>query len=1365
VPDELLVYPNCYLYAQNGLCADARIALFLFATPLVDIAARSDLLATAAAIRCNAEPWQPQAVDTENTDFAVYHTLVLRIRLLDALCRQLSSPLYGSDASHRRATQMAYAWLDAHLLMALAIDALAYVPTDASSEMQLLLQRYAPTHYTALRECDMPELTTELERCNLFVGGVAAHKEDPFTDLFSKALPREYETKDLVTKVADSAVRHAGFFAFLKLLLAATQLGLYEQSTVKAPFPVRYAVYRLFFFELDLSLRPSSRATPIAGTAAAVRAQFDMCSLVPSLARVYTARASDIDVHYLSYAQSVAHTYSAAMTPRRPKVAESTKGVMHRSRKKTLHVAIASRSAQRPPAVDSEALRQRVLAAASGAQQAATAEAVTDGASLLARTSLRFDNVTQADNYCSGLYVANAIARLAYRRNCGIDVYEQRRSNAQLDADETQPVAQFTPIEYTSAAKALLPRDHVLMSEERQQCDALIYEWLTTNATLYAPTASKAKRKRKKSEFVFQDTMLLAVRDYIVFALRRWCEPLRRAFERLVPWGEWETKLITASDQLRRHIGTNSTVTGTWSAAQLLCNAEPYAQISLYMPMNQFRAHRAPFLHALLHRFSLKSRGYSVKTRTEHCDPYDLQPVDHVLPRETELLLRYSLNFWCYPRTLACATELPLADFTIDGDGQRQPLDFVIEPVFVDPAVALDEASIRSKLVQPARYPLSLFHASRAAIERFGWHRNAYLRAPTDEQAETAVRHYVEWLASRSAYQYQLMFAFCRAVDRHMHVRSFPLPRHIVEHQMTTLRNQNCMPADAVVPPHLLRALVCVGCARVATFLPPAEQRQSTMAFGNDEVRIWTTPSDDEEIFAGVRARSGRPLKLEQLAGAESWLKVLLYRTRNAPFVYDRYCRTESREPSEAELQRPETVGMLPLNATEDDFVARVARIFSTDPPTEAAPVDRRSALVRECELEPPHMVARGRGRLGEMIFTDALWEQVSERVGVFGGTASGEKSFLLMGHALPQTDAKFAPMRFACKTRSVRSETKKSKHTAQKIESKDAALDIGAMATDNDNEQDAVDNESLVSNARFATKQCRDAHANNIYTCCGRELMREIEYLGRALYYTGLDASKRIAFDETDFIAICCDCLAATRSRDLRAIADRIVCTACYNSSRVCNGSVALRVARGESTKTAATAVPSALTSDSSEVIRGAKRQTLFSASYAVLCSEVIADGTVCAVDRCKTVKSSETSFYGLEVLYDTSIGNETFGFIYYCATHARLYRPLFSSATRLPLSTVRYFMADSKRFANNVGMHGDFLESIMRGDARATDNQVQREITKKIETRKRTVVQQRRKQRKIAITSGDRDAERQERATVDRLLDAPHQDADDVE
>ena len=1346
VPESLLSYPNCALYAHHSQ-TDPLLAAFLFATPFADVARDQRLLLH--AVQCarkleTASRWRE--LPDQLADHKHFAALVVRIELLVAMCNTQSS---DSALVHET-----FAWLDAHILLTLAVDALGGILADSSPALDALLARYSPAHHTALRAADMPNLAAELEQCNLFVGGIDTHKEDMFVDLFSKALPRRYDSKDLVSKMAEAMTRNAGFSAFLRVALAATQLGVYPHARSHAPFAVRRAVYRLCFFELDPALR--QYAVGDFGSAAALRREFASTQIEERMRELIDAdENAHVQVQCLSLMKSLAHAHSTALGAKRTKKPDAAAdGTVRRSRKKPLHVAVVERTAT------TEGANQAPLTVAKHADTTP----VCDGTGLLTRTALQFDDSEQADAVAAALAASHTVARLVYERNCGTDVFEQRRAAGLVPADAIGPPAKmWSPIEYDSAASGALaqPSDHVLPSEERLQADALIYEWLTTSVSSWPGRARVASARGKKTEYVFQSALLLAVREYIVFALRRWCEPLRYSFERLVHWYEWEQQVLRAANSLRTRLRQASFKTN-WSTADLLADPRPYAVAAKKSPTHQFEPHVEPFIDALLQQFAQSSRGRNGKTVAATRPPVDTAPVDAVLPRETELLIRHALRFWKYARCLPLATELPI-DPRDNSPNRAQPTDFMIDPVACDPRTACTRDVIVRDLVEQNRFPLSIFHATTDVLEQFAKCRVSYRDAPDGDERVAKIVEFVEWLAQTSIYQYQLIYAFCRAVNRHLQIKTFALPLHVREHQARALRNQNCMPPDAALPPHLLRGLVCRGCGRVATFLPPSEQRQAAIAFGNDEVRLLTTPSDDELVFAAVARRRCTPLAYEALVGADSWLTVLHHRARDAPPVYDRYCGPESAEVSGDAIDSPERVGLLPLDATEEQYEASVRARFQVD--TRAGvtvPTDRRRAVA--ASDRPPQMVARGRGRLGEMAFSDALWLRVNERMMELGGCASGDRSFLLMGHMLPNNNRQFAPMRFACKTHNSRSETRKSRAAARA-----SSLLNSAAAHDSDDElvddgEPSVDAKALAARrSRLLIKECREAHAGAVYAACSRELMYEVDYLGRALCFTVLDSSKRVDCAPGDYVAICCDCLAATRSHDLLAIADRIVCTPCYNASRLRSGSVVQRTARGESIKTAATAVPNALSSDVLQTVQATARQLLFSPSYASLCNEVVLLGTVCAMDRCESVKTAETCFYGLEVLCDTDVGNEAFGFIYFCQTHARLYRALFNSPTRLPLSTVRYFMADSKRFSNNVGMHGNFLESVLRGDARSTDDRARQDLSKQLGAQHRDTMQERRKQRKVALNNGARRIAAQERAAVDRLLGSEPMAADD--
>jgi hypothetical protein len=93
---------------------------------------------------------------------------------------------------------------------------------------------------------------------------------------------------------------------------------------------------------------------------------------------------------------------------------------------------------------------------------------------------------------------------------------------------------------------------------------------------------------------------------------------------------------------------------------------------------------------------------------------------------------------------------------------------------------------------------------------------------------------------------------------------------------------------------------------------------------------------------------------------------------------------------------------------------------------------------------------------------------------------------------------------------------------------------------------------------------------------------------------------------------------------------------------------------------------------------MRAAPNQRLLSPSFKALHSSVVPDGTPCAMDRCRCIKSSVKPLYGLQVLRDTDVGNESYGWIFFCAPHAKMYASLFKSPFIVPLSSVRVFMLE---------------------------------------------------------------------------------------
>ena len=248
------------------------------------------------------------------------------------------------------------------------------------------------------------------------------------------------------------------------------------------------------------------------------------------------------------------------------------------------------------------------------------------------------------------------------------------------------------------------------------------------------------------------------------------------------------------------------------------------------------------------------------------------------------------------------------------------------------------------------------------------------------------------------------------------------------------------------------------------------------------------------------------------------------------------------------------------------------------------------------------------------------------------------------------------------------------------------------------------------------------------------RQQMLEVDLCGRALVQEQIFVVGRTQQTvDDDFLMACCDCLGKVRGSEAFPISDRVVCKPCYNASQLRGGVVAKRLVRGESTKSMSTAKMSALTANSAEMMRLEPNQRMLSPSFKALHSSVVPNGTPCAMDRCRTIKTDVNPMYGLQVLRDIDVGNETYGYIFFCKNHAALYVPLFKSPFVVPLSSIKIFMLEGvRKFDMNLTTSGNFLDRYLRSAAQSAHVGTMERHRVETEKKQKKLINKKRKQQK---------------------------------
>jgi len=1361
---RLATYVNCALFDALGDERRERalpyaLRVFLCARPLAAVA-QSDALQRAAQQALggddddddfdSATAWRPTHFDALPDDiehYRVYRTLVWRVALLRQLIDEASAAAAAAAATERdeRARREAleyrlHEWRDAHILLALAFDELGYVPRDDSAAAAALLECYSPDVHTVFCEGELPDMARELGYCEFLAhrdsNGDALRREFPIVNLFTKALPLRADVRDMAQSAADLASSDSGAFGLVKLLLAASFLGVYRRAEYRPRWRMRYAVYKLFFFEPDARVTRHCRAKR-ASAAVALERDFSFNELVGAVQR--------------------AHSESGAAGGGAPPGGTGGRKAREPDR--------ARERSARLTYVDFEALLEARFKAAKSELSRGTRD--TSFAALRRRATRvreqRKERVAHSD--ASGAlrearHVANAVARCAVEKARGEAYYRQLEALGALPRSGA-PVARNTPppvvpppaprgthVDYRSAVLRRAPCDYAPTSRTQAARDALVFAWLTASTT-QRTGAIDGDTAAGQRDYLFQDALALALRQFVLFGLQRWHEAVRHELFARVEWGAWERQVWRAHGSTLRALDAAYDTRPPCALGAFFANYAQHRLLARFERESVLRAHiesgRETFLDALLRLMQneITENGFGSK------------PIDHVLPRETPLLLRHLLAYYRYPRFAPLlppvhAAPVPAAP-AAEGAGRvfeqyherivPAQLEYLIEPVGAHAlplGERVDGAWIERELVARARFPLAIFHASEHVLRRFAHVRTQYHLLPSD----AVLDEFVEWLARQSPYQFYLLHAYARAVHQHLNIYSVPLPRHVAEHQLRSLRNYYCVPRGKPVPDKLLTALVCVDCQRCAlTFVEPG-QKHSSMATGNNSVRF-VPRTDDDDVLEHLRERCFRPLPLAALRPAKSYTHVLQRRMRASARAYDRFvdepadaypCHNKSADdaPRLAPAQTAEEFARAVI-AGEHDAAA------DTDGGRAAQQTDRRDALYANDapfarrELGELRLVARGMGRLGELDFESAMWRETERRMRLFGDygarasryDAPNRRSFLLLGHSAENADARYDVVKWVDASKRQKSEDKKFKqHTTQDVR-------IGRIFDDKARASKQI---------KHDVQKRKDAFNVVKFAQCSRQQMLQVDLCGRALRADALSVSGKERRLANEAVLACTDCLAALRTRDARPIADRVVCDTCYRASQRVGGAVAVRHMSGAGKPRVARNALATLSVAHSRTTRSTERQLALSPSFAALCGDVIAEGTRCIRHHCLKVKSGPGTMVGLEVLKDTDVGNETYGYVYFCTKHAAAYAALFRLPTVIALSTLENFLLERKRNFDEVTASGtSFLDDVIRRAAHSSSigsaarAREEHEIDERKEARERRNKQKRNAERRI--------------------------------
>ena len=270
--------------------------------------------------------------------------------------------------------------------------------------------------------------------------------------------------------------------------------------------------------------------------------------------------------------------------------------------------------------------------------------------------------------------------------------------------------------------------------------------------------------------------MVNMLREYLISTLRL-LPALREELRARTDWDEWEVSVCAALDALRREVGSSATRAVSTSFVLDQCRDFERRQRCMLPATSLYQAPKNGFLQLLVKQCGtyLDTHGGSE------------QQVDAILSDDMESALRDAITYSGY-------TD-----------------EYELVPCIELPSKDADDDTLRRLFFLRGRFPLRMFYAHSATIREYMYARAEYAKT----SSKTKIEAFVRWLGRESIYQLMLICAFASAVIDRARVRAVPLPRHIADLQLTSLRTRLGINGNTEhVPRHLLTSFVCLHCRR-----------------------------------------------------------------------------------------------------------------------------------------------------------------------------------------------------------------------------------------------------------------------------------------------------------------------------------------------------------------------------------------------------------------------------------------------------------------------------------------------------------------------------------------------------------------------
>lgn len=1234
----------------------AVVLAFAFAVPFKDVANDSSIMIVASSVvraQQRQSEWTAPGGDFTNN---YSQALELRLAYLNNLLEIVRARIAESKTSKKtRLELMLTLWRDGHVRLTLALDELNHVPQDEST-WDVLLRHCAPNVNMFLHFGEMPCVVEELhmtpflrEPSSVQSTQNKIRAANPICLAFTKVCPRRCGMRDLVEIMLEYGVRNASMFYFLMLVMAASYLGIYKFCQRRPDWNLVRDVYRLFFFELPETLRPLRR---------------QKWSEEQRLADRYMINESDVYVSddrpnsrvcFSDYETAVLQHYEATVVKSGKASADNTKQKQKPKRTRAADNTTNSRSTSRQRA-------EAVVGTIATTQQV--------GAIATHETIVIEDD---DDKFKTALSLSNATCRLEFDRQCGRDYYDQRLAAGRLPMVNGEPqefVAADVSVTDVYAMRRIAECDKVMPSKVQLTRRSIVYRFLSTLITSDDNARSSEQRVQAPSKkYPFTSALTQHIREFM-FALLETERPLLDELSVRVHWLPWQQSVIANSDLLRSRL---STASQTGMPFIRMHRVHAAAANDTNAPTNNlYKTDNEPFAGPLLKAMTAYLQSPLCMTA----------PVDYVVPREYEIMMRELLNFWQYKRSydgtklVNTYDELQSTTVTNNDDDNIEtttvPFIETILPPMTPFGIALTKAvpndndteeTIREKFVDRLLFPGTLFNMTTLTVDMYN---RAYRSYAFDEDVEKLLTNFAKNLASTSMFQFMLVYTFARAVETYMSVYVVPLPAHIVQQQMRVMCARYRCIDPVKIPRHAGYSLVCLPCKRYAGFVSTAKRQNVRHAEGTVDVR--TLPiTDDLIILDRVKRRNGI-LMPDELVGAKSMYEVYDHRAIYANSPYDKfvldpidkqdeafriargdYAAYEPREPWN-QLTEAEDMGITRrLFATAMDFMGNLPETLP-DPRTSNSIycIDTNGRVVSPDQvvgtpMPPIQPVATDGTVESELLFNRQVRNLCDK---LMGG------NHFLYGHRIPSVDNR--PFLGNADSReNTRHEMKKRKTNKTAKTRIDSNPNVAEQRKDLE---------------RWNKRVCRDAKTLCDRVHCSNELMFQFSRIGFALVINQRGRAQRAL----DIIVMCCSCGTSVQFSCVSIRGDYYICPVCIAD----NSWVQWFGAGDQSIVTLATVDLFELSNVDDHV---SPTTRLMSPGRSWLPDTCVRQNDKCAHPNCRKQKQADTQMIYKEVVFD-SPGKEGVGYVAICMHHARMFSWLLTLPFMITRSMLGVLMHDSK-------------------------------------------------------------------------------------